>query len=117
MLIKKCDYNKGTVTNFMKPLFQVSTRNPKEIVSVKKAMEELESTCKVKNGFDISEPMSKFGWTFFNIKLSSEIVPIIEKSGMMKGVYGHKIGEQLQNFLGHWFEKRGIQFEIKLINY
>lgn len=101
----------------MQPLFQVSTKNPKEIVSVKKAMDELESTCKIKNGYEIGESMSKFGWTFFNIQLSSDIVPIIEKSGMMEGVYGHKIAEQLQNFLGHWFEKRGIQFEIKLINY
>ncbi len=101
----------------MRPLFQVSTKNPKEIASVKKAMEELESTCKVKNSYEIGEPMSKFGWTFFNIKLSSEIVPIIEKSGMLKGVYGHKISDQLKNFLGHWFEKRGIQFEIKMINY
>ena len=101
----------------MRPLFQISTKNPKEIVSVKKALEELEGICKVKNGFKINDPANKFGWTFFNIQLSSDIVPIIEKSGMMEGVYGHKIGEQLQNFLGRWFEKRGIQFEIKLISY
>ncbi len=102
----------------MRALFQLSTRKyEEEIKLVKKAMEELESTCKVKNSYEIGEPMSKFGWIFFNIKLSSEIVPIIEKSGMMESVYGHKIAEQLKNFLGHWFEKRGIQFEIKMINY
>ena len=49
----------------MKPLFQLSTRSyDKEITLVKKAMEELESNCKVKDGFEIREPFAKAGWTF-----------------------------------------------------
>jgi hypothetical protein len=40
---------------------------------VKKAMEELESNCKVKDGFEIKEPFAKAGWTFFNLVLSAEM--------------------------------------------
>jgi len=102
----------------MRPLFQLSTRSyDKEIKLVKKAMEELESICKVKNGSEIGEPISKFGWTFFNIQLSSEMTSIIEKSGMMEGARGFNFAEQLKNFLGHFLEERGSQVRIKKIDY
>ncbi len=102
----------------MQPVFQLSTRNyDEEIILVKKALEELENTCKVKNGYDISEPFTTAGWTFFNVKLSSEMFSIIEKSGMMEGALGFRIPEQLKNFLGHYLESKGSQVRIKPINY
>jgi len=80
-------------------------------------MAELETTCKVKNGYEISEPFGAAGWTFFNVKLSSEILFIIEQSGMMKGALGFGIAEQFKNFLGHYLESKGSQVRIKPINY
>ncbi len=57
----------------MQPLFQLSTRKyNEEIPRVKKALNELEKICNVKNGCIVSEPFSRAGWTFFNIQLSSE---------------------------------------------
>jgi len=102
----------------MQPIFQLSTRNfDKEIILVKKALEELENTCKVKNGYEITEPFTTAGWTFFNVKLSSEMFSIIEKSGMMEGALGFGIAEQIKNFLGHYLESKGSQVRIKTINY
>ncbi len=80
-------------------------------------MEELETICKVNNGYEIGEPVSKFGWTFFNIQLSSEMTSIIEKSGMMEGARGFNIAEQLKNFLGHFLETKGSEVRIKKIDY
>ena len=58
----------------MKPLFQLSTRlYDKELPLVKKGMDDLESNCKVKEGFQIKEPFEKAGWTFFNLELSAEM--------------------------------------------
>ena len=55
----------------MKPLFQLSTRSyDEEIIIVRKAMEELETKCNVKNGFLLKEPSGMAGWTFFNLELS-----------------------------------------------
>ena len=63
----------------MKPLFQLSTRRySEELVLVKKAMDDLESNCKVKDGFQIKEPFEKAGWTFFNLELSAEMASVIE---------------------------------------
>ncbi len=102
----------------MRPLFQLSTRSyTDEIELVKKALADLESLCKVENGYEIFEPFKTAGWTFFNIQLSVEMMQIIEKTGMMEGALGRRIGEQLKNFLGHFFESKGSQVRIKQINY
>ena len=102
----------------MNPIFQLSTRKyEQEIKLVKKAMDELEITCKIKNAYKLSEPFARAGWTFFNIHLSSDMFSIIEKSGMMKGAAGFQIAEQFKNFLGHYLESKGSQVKIKQINY
>ncbi len=102
----------------MNPIFQASTRSyEKEIVLVKKGLDELEKKCNVKNGYEIGEAFTKAGWTFFNIKLSSEMFETIEKSGIMEGALGYRIGEQVKNFLGHFLESYGSQVRIKQIEY
>jgi len=84
---------------------------------VKNAMAELEKQCDVTDGFTLSKPLTKLGWTTFNLQITMEMEMIIEKSGMMKGVSGHKIGEQLKNFLGHFLESKGSQVRIQKITY
>ena len=102
----------------MKPLFQLSTRRyDEEITLVKKAMKELESDCKVKDGFEIKEPFATAGWTFFNLILSPEMVSVIENSGIMENAGGFSISEQLKNFLGHFFESKGSNVRITKIDY
>ena len=102
----------------MKPLFQLSTRNyDKEFAIVKKAMEELENNCKVKDGFEIKKPFVKAGWTFFNLELSTKMVTVIENSGIMKNAAGFRISEQLKNFLGHFLESNGSNVRITKTDY
>lgn len=102
----------------MNPLFQLSTRRyDEEIGLVKNAMAELEKVCKVENGYQIDEPFTKAGWTFFNLQISSEMASIIEKSGMMEGALGYRIAEQLKNFLGHFLETHGSDVRITKIDY
>jgi hypothetical protein len=102
----------------MMPLFQLSTRiYEDEILLVKKAMNELEVICNMKEGYQISDPFTKAGWTFFNLQITMEMASVIEKSGMMEGALGYKIGEQLKNFIGHFLESKGSQVRIKQINY
>jgi len=102
----------------LNPLFQLSTRSYEtELPIVTKALQDLESECNVKDGYTIEKPFEKFGWTFFNIQISMEMEEIIEKSGMMKGALGYKIGEQLTNFIGHYLETKGSNVRIKKINY
>jgi len=102
----------------MKALFQLSTRRyDEEIGPVKKAMIDLQRICKVKNAYEIGEPFSKVGWTFFTIQINSEMVAVIEKTGMLEGALGYRIAEQLKNFLGHFLESKGSQVRIEKIDY
>ena len=102
----------------MNPLFQLSTRNYDEEVSiVKQALEDLEKECNVKNGYTIAKPFKKSGWTFFDIQISEELSEIIEKSGMMEGALGYRIVEQMTNFIGHYLETKGSNVRIKKIDY
>lgn len=83
----------------MMPLFRLSTCNyDSEIILVKNAMEELEKKCSTVNDFTLAKPFNKAGWTFFDLQITDEMLTIIEKSGMMKGAIGNKIGEQLKIF-------------------
>ena len=84
---------------------------------MKKAMDDLESNCKVNDGFQIIEPFEKAGWTFFNLELSAEMASIIENSGMMENAGGFSISEQLKNFLGHFLESKGSNVRITKTNY
>jgi hypothetical protein len=98
----------------MRPIFQLSTRKyEEEIELIRKAMMELENICKIKNGYEIGEPFTRAGWTFFNVEISLEMESVIEKSGMMEGALGYRIGEQLKNFLGHFLESHGSSVRIK----
>jgi len=117
--INELDYNVASAqVSKMRPLFELSTRRyDKEIELVKKAMTELESICNVKDGYEIGEPFTKAGWTFFNLQISTELADIIEKSGMLEGALGYRIAEQLKNFLGHFLESKGSQVRIKKIDY
>jgi len=102
----------------MKPLFQLSTRRySEELALVKKAMDDLESNCKVKDSFQIKEPFEKAGWTFFNLELSAEMALVIENSGMMENAGGFSISEQLKNFLGHFLESKGSNVRITKTDY
>ncbi len=84
---------------------------------MRQALGDLKIQCNVKNGYTIEKPFEKFGWTFFNIQISEEMAEIIEKSGMMKGALGFKIGEQMTNFIGHYLETKGSKVRIKKIDY
>ncbi|MGQ0771720.1 MAG: hypothetical protein ACT4NT_02980 [Nitrososphaerota archaeon] len=101
----------------MRALFQLSTRKyEEEIGLVKKALVELENTCNVKNGYEMGKPFARAGWTFFNVEISPEMTSVIEKSGMMEGALGYRIGEQLKNFLGHFLESHGSDVRIKKLD-
>ncbi len=102
----------------MNRVCQLSTRSyDAEIPIVIQSLEDLEKECNVKNGYTIAKPFKKSGWTFFDIQISEELSEIIEKSGMMEGVLGYRIGEQMTNFIGHYLETKGSNVRIKKIDY
>lgn len=99
---------------------EVSTtqyENDKELVS--SALEELQSLCKVTDGFLLSKPMSKFGWTFFKILFKPQLLfSIQDKLGdMIERAKGRKPEQKLTQFISNFFESRGCKVRLKAIEF
>ena len=85
-------------------IFEVSTtkyETDKELVV--SVMKDLQSFCGVSDGFLLSNPMEKFGWTFFKILFKSDLL-----SGMQE-----KFGTQILNTKGKTFQEKFSDFVIK----
>src|SRR5574342_739149 len=82
-------------------IFEISTtkyETDKELVT--SAMKDLQSLCGVTDGFLFSNPMEKFGWTFFKILFKNELL-----AGMQE-----KFGTQIMNTKGKAFQEKFTDF-------
>ena len=84
---------------------------------IKKAMSHLQTQCGIINGYQFSEPVSRFGWTFFKLALNPGLLDGIEKkfSDMVRRYKG-KPPEKILSFLSDYFESRGCKTKLKMID-
>ena len=83
---------------------------------VVKSLEELQQLCNTSNSFTMGKPMSKFGWTFFQVRLKQDLLFGILKnfSDLIKKSKGRKEPEKLQSFMSNFFETRGCKIKLKI---
>ncbi len=93
-----------------------STDYEDDVFQMKKALSHLQTTCEVSDGYILSNPVSKFGWTFFKLLLKSDFHFSIEKNfSDMFLKYKGKREEKLSNFISDFFQSRGCKIKLKLI--
>jgi len=93
-----------------------STNYEDDVFQMKKALSHLQTTCEVSDGYILSNPVSKFGWTFFKLLLKSDFHFSIEKNfSDMFLKYKGKREEKLSNFISDFFQSRGCKIKLKLI--
>ena len=103
----------------MTTIIEIGTTNYDEcILPIKIVLSHIQTNCEITDGYSISEPTSKFGWTFFQLLLKSSFHDSIEKnfSDMIQKYKGKK-EEKLIKFLSDFFELRGSKVKLKLIEY
>ncbi len=101
------------------PLFEISTTKYKEDIKlIQVALTRMEAISNTASGFKFGEPTSRFGWTFFQLFLDQELFIGIEDkfSDMIKKCKGYKPNEKFTNFLSQYFESRGCNVKVKMIN-
>jgi hypothetical protein len=101
----------------MTTIFEVASTNyGDDILQIKKALSHLQTTCGVSEGYFLSEPISKFGWTFFKLLLKPDFNFSIEKifSDMIFKYKGKK-EEKFTSFMSDFFESRGCKIKVKQI--
>ncbi len=94
-----------------------TTKYETDIALISSAMNNLQSICKVTDGFLISEPMHRFGWTFFKILLKSELwhaMPI-KLTDKIQASKGKKYEEKLVSFMTNFFEQNNAKVKVKFI--
>ncbi len=93
-----------------------STNYEDDVFQMKKALSHLQTTCEVSEGYVLSDPVSKFGWTFFKLLLKPDFHFSIEKnfSDMILKYKGKK-EQKFTNFISDFFQSRGCKIKLKLI--
>ena len=78
-------------------------------------MNSLQKLCKISDGYAVSEPTSKFGWTFFSIAINSNLYLKIsqEFNDMIKKAKGNKPEEKFGNFMSNFLESQGCKIRVK----
>ena len=97
---------------------QIGTTNyDDDRLLLRKVLGNLESKCQVTDGYLLGEPMSKFGWTFFDLLLKPNLHLSIEEefADMIKKTKGDKPDEKFINFLGMYFESKGCNVKVKVV--
>lgn len=97
-------------------LLEIATTNyDTDIGLISSAMNQLQSLCEVTDGFLISEPMHKFGWTFFKILLKSNLwsaMPL-KLADKIQASKGKKYEEKLVSFMTSFFEQNNAKVKVK----
>ena len=99
--------------------FEISTTNYEEdIKTIQLAMTKMAAVCNISTGFRFGDPTSKFGWTFFQLFMDQELYVGIEDkfADMIKNTKGGKPDEKFINFLGMYFESKGCNVKVKIVN-
>ena len=99
-------------------IFEVSTtkyETDKELVTL--VMKDLQSSCGVTDGFLLSNPVEKFGWTFFKILFKNELLAgMQEKFGThMINAKGKAFQEKFTDFVTKFFESKNCKIRMRLV--
>ena len=97
---------------------QIGTTNyDDDRLVIRKVLGKLESRCQVTDGYLLGEPMSKFGWTFFDMVLKPNLhLSMEEEFGDMIGKSkGGKPTEKFIDFLSRYFENNNCNIKLKFI--
>jgi hypothetical protein len=98
--------------------FEISTtKYAEDIKIIQVAMTKMSALCNINGGFKLGQPVSKFGWTFFQILIDQDLYFGIQDkfSDMIKKCKGSNPDEKFIDFITRYFESRGSKVKVKLI--
>ena len=99
-------------------IFEISTtkyETDKEIVT--SVMKDLQSLCGITDGFLLSNPMEKFGWTFFKILFKNELLAGMQEKfcSQIMNTKGKAFQEKFSDFVTKFFETKNCKIRMKLV--
>ena len=101
----------------MNIVLEIGTKNyADDLLLIKKALSHMESLVNGYNGYVLSEPSSKFGWTFFKLAFKPNLQNGIEEkfSDMLEKYQWTDQPQKFVKFITDYFLSRGCNVKIKL---
>ena len=103
----------------MSIVLEVKTKNyVGDLLSIKKSLSHMETIVEEYNGYVLSEPSTKFGWTFFKLEFKPNLQNGIEEK-FADMLIKYSRGDQLQKFaqfMIDYFHSRDCDAIIKADN-
>jgi hypothetical protein len=89
-----------------------------DLLLIKKALSHMETLVDGYNGYVLSEPESKFGWTFFRLAFKPNLQNGIEEkfSDMLKKYNTKNQQEKFAEFITDYFISKGCNVKIKIVD-
>ncbi len=101
----------------MKLVLEVgSTNYADDLLLIKKSLSHIETLVGSYNGYSISEPTSKFGWTFFKLAFKVDLQSAIEEkfSNMICNYPSNIPSQKFAKFISDYFNSKGCKVKIKI---
>ena len=103
----------------MSIVLEIGTKNySDDALAIKKAMSHLESLVGGYAGYIISEPSTKFGWTFFKLAFKANLQTGIEKefSDMLQKYRWSDQSQKFAKFMEDYFNSRNCKVKVKIVD-
>ncbi len=103
----------------MSTTLEIGTKNYTDTrLEIKMALSHMETLVGSTNGYQLSEPYSKFGWTFFKLAIKADLQIGIEKkfADMLKTYRRGNQGDKITRFMADYFKSKGCDIKVKLVD-
>ena len=86
-----------------------------DLLCIKKHLSHMESLLRCYASYNVSEPSSKFGWTFFKISFKPDLQDAIEKkfADMLEKYVSKTPSQKFTDFMTNYFQSKGCKIKIK----
>ena len=103
----------------MNTVFEISTKNyGDDLLVIKKTLSHMETLVGSSNGYTLSEPSSKFGWTFFKLSFKPTLQNGIEEkfADMLNKYRLNNQSQKFTQFMTDYFKSKGCNIKIKIFD-
>jgi hypothetical protein len=100
-------------------VFEISTKNySDDLLVIKKTLSHMETLVGSSNGYTLSEPSSKFGWTFFKLSFKPNLQNGIEEkfADMLNKYQLNNQSQKFTQFMTDYFKSKGCNIKIKIFD-
>ena len=103
----------------MDTVFEISTKNyGDDLLLIKKTLSHMETLVGSSNGYALSEPSSKFGWTFFKLSFKPNLQNGVEEkfADMLNKYRLNDKSQKFTQFMTDYFQSKGCNIRIKILD-